>query len=1062
MSLFQQAVLKKYLKKMENEKVQNIYKKFANHFHNPEIQKNIRNSKEEQYQGEFLIDLFVNIFGYTKNPTPNFNLTTELKNIKDSKKADGAIIIDEEVKAVIELKGTNTTDLNKIENQAFGYKNNQKNCSYVIISNFEKLRFYIDNAINHIEFNLFTISQDEFRLLYLLLSLDNIKNDIPKKLKNESISQEDIITKKLYKDYSIFKQELFANLTLLNPQYDKLVLFKKSQKLLDRFLFLFFAEDSYLLPPNSVLEVLKQWKQLKELDAYTPLYQRFKKYFGYLNTGFKGKNYDIFAYNGGLFKPDEILDTVKIDDQILYTHTKRLSEYDFASEVDVNILGHIFENSLNELEEVQNQLQGINTDKTQTKRKKDGVFYTPKYITKYIVENTIGRLCKEKKNELQIDENEYISDKKRQKKTIAELLKKLKEYREWLLQLTICDPACGSGAFLNEALHFLITQHKYLDELESKLLGGGFAFPNIENSILENNIFGVDINEESVEIAKLSLWLRTAQPNRKLNDLNENIKCGNSLIDDPKVAGDKAFNWQKEFPQVFEKGGFDVVIGNPPYVRKQGLVENYPEFCIYYEDKYKAATANYDIYALFMERSFDIINPRGIVSYILPHKFLVTDFGIGLRNFFKEKTAVQSILHFGSEMVFADASTYTCIINMDKTAKDKVYFKKLKPLDITHSFDWDYMLYKNLDEQNWDLQSQKVFDLIEKLKQQPFTVGDVFGSIFQGIATSLDAVYVFEGIDKGNYFEAYNAKYDYHFEIEKELVKTFIKGNEVSKYEPLNNQYYVFFPYEKDGKGVTEEYIQTNLPKTYAYLKHFETEIRGREKGRMDIEEGWFLYIYPKSLTRFPFPKIMTQEISLGCNMTYDEKGEFYHPTTIYSFVKNEKFAVDDKFYLGILNSQLMWFFLKNTGTELRGGYFRFKTNYLKPFPLPAIPENPNLMIDKVNAMLSLNKDLQTNSAKFIRTLQRKFAEPLPTLPKKLETWYTLPFAEFVKELQKKKIKLSLSEEAEWEDYFLTEQAKAVALHTQIEQTDQEIDTMVYALYGLNEAEITLVEESTK
>lgn len=1062
MSLFQNAVLKNYLKEVDNEKTQKAYEKFIQCFHNPAIQENIRNAKEEQYQGGFLRDLFVHVLGYTLNPDKDFNLTTELKNIKDSKKADGAIIIDQQVKAVIELKGTNTTDLSKIENQAFGYKNNQKNCSYVIISNFEKLRFYIDNAVQHIEFNLFTLSQEEFRLLYLLLSLENIKKDIPKKLKSESISQEDIISKKLYKDYSIFKQELFVNLIHLNPQYDKLLLFKKSQKLLDRFLFLFFAEDSYLLPPNSVREVLKQWVKLKELDAYTPLYERFKKYFGYLNTGFKGKNYDVFAYNGGLFRSDEVLDRVKIDDQPLYTHTKTLSAYDFASEVDVNILGHIFENSLNELEEMQNQLQGIATDKTKTKRKKDGVFYTPKYITKYIVENTIGRLCNEKKELLQIDENEYTNDKRKVQKTKKLLLEKLKAYREWLLALTICDPACGSGAFLNEALHFLIAEHKYLDELETKLLGGGFTFPNIENSILENNIFGVDINEESVEIAKLSLWLRTAQPNRKLNNLNENIKCGNSLIDDPEVAGDKAFNWQKEFPQVFEKGGFDVVIGNPPYVRKQGLVENYPKFCIYYEDKYKSATANYDIYALFMERSFDIINPNGIVSYILPHKFLVTDFGIGLRNFFKEKTAVQSILHFGSEMVFADAATYTCIINMDKTAKDKVYFKKLKPFDITHSFDWDYMLYKNLDEQNWDLQSQKIFDLIEKLKQQPFTVGDVFGSIFQGIATSLDAVYVFEGIDKGNYFEAYNAKYDYHFEIEKELVKPFIKGNEVSKYEPLDNQYYVFFPYEKDGKGVTEEYIKTNLPKTYAYLQHFETEIRGREKGRMDIEEGWFLYIYPKSLTRFPFPKIMSREISLGCNMTYDEKGEFYHNTKVYSFVKNEKFAVDDKFYLGILNSQLMWFFLKNTGSEYRGGYFVFKTNYLKPFPLPAIPENPNVMIDKVNAILSLHKDLQAVSVKFIRTLQRKFAEPLQTLSKKLETWYALSFADFIKDLQKKKIKLSLAEEAEWEDYFLSEQAKALALQTQIEQTDQAIDQMVYALYCLSESEIAIVEAATK
>ncbi len=553
MPIFQSSVVTKHLKTQKKEKIAIQWELFKTHFHNPTIQDNIRNSKEEQYQGEFLIDLFVNVLGYTKNPTPNFNITTEYKNVKDSKKADGAIVVNDIVKAVIELKGTNTTDLGKIEVQAFGYKNNQPECTYVITSNFEKLRFYIDNAIEHIEFNLFTLTEKDFELLYLCLAFENIQNDTPKNIKKESVSQEDAITKKLYNDYSLFKRELHQSLVILNPQFDALTLFQKSQKLLDRFLFLFFAEDRQLLPPNSVRLILNQWKQLKELDAYSPLFDRFKKYFGYLNTGHKGKQYDVYAYNGGLFLPDEVLDNITIDDDLLYLHTLKLSEYDFISEVDVNILGHIFENSLNELDEIKAQLEGQAVDKSKTKRKKDGVFYTPKYITKYIVENTVGKLCEEKKAELEIAEVDYFTDKKRQKKTIKILLNKLTAYRNWLLQITICDPACGSGAFLNQALDFLILEHKYIDELQAKLFGDAMVLSDVEKSILENNLFGVDLNEESVEIAKLSLWLRTAQPNRKLNDLNNNIKCGNSLIDDLAVAGDKAFNWQKEFPQIFKE-----------------------------------------------------------------------------------------------------------------------------------------------------------------------------------------------------------------------------------------------------------------------------------------------------------------------------------------------------------------------------------------------------------------------------------------------------------------------------------------------------------------------------
>ena len=417
MSLFQNSVINKYLKGVETAKVDEAWEKFTAHFHNPTIQENIRNSKEEQYQGEFLIDLFVNVFGYIKNPTPDFNLTTELKNVKGAKKTDGAILKDEKALAVIELKGTNTTDLGKVEIQAFGYKNNQPGCVYVITSNFEKLRFYIDNAVDFEEFNLFQINKERFEILWLCLSSEYLLKNIPKQIKDESLTQEENVTKKLYKDYSQFRNEIFDSIQKNNPKYDKLTLFKKTQKLLDRFLFIFFAEDRLLLPPNSIRAIVNQWTDLRDkYDEYQPLYNRFKKYFDYMNTGHKGHKHDIFAYNGGLFEPDEILDNIKIDDDLLYKHTVNLSNYDFESEVSVNILGHIFEHSLNEIEKIQAELEGTETDKSISKRKKDGVFYTPKYITKYIVDNTVGKLCEEKKTELIIEETEYEKERKGRKK----------------------------------------------------------------------------------------------------------------------------------------------------------------------------------------------------------------------------------------------------------------------------------------------------------------------------------------------------------------------------------------------------------------------------------------------------------------------------------------------------------------------------------------------------------------------------------------------------------------------------------------------------------------------
>ena len=179
MALFQNSVLNKYLKQQDNDDVAKAFKKFAKYFHNPTIQQNIRESKEEQFQEGFLRELFVNVLGYTLNPNANYNLTTELKNEKGAKKADGAILKDGNALGVIELKSTKTKDLEKVRQQAFDYKANQTGCVYVITSNFEKVRFYINNAVEFEEFDLFTISQERFELLYMCLAKNNLLANVP-------------------------------------------------------------------------------------------------------------------------------------------------------------------------------------------------------------------------------------------------------------------------------------------------------------------------------------------------------------------------------------------------------------------------------------------------------------------------------------------------------------------------------------------------------------------------------------------------------------------------------------------------------------------------------------------------------------------------------------------------------------------------------------------------------------------------------------------------------------------------------------------------------------------
>ena len=1207
MPLFQKTIINKYLKTQNTKELQQKWEVFHQHFHNPVIQENIRNSKEEQYQGEFLIDLFVNVLGYTKNPTPDFNLTTEYKNIKDSKKADGAIVINSKVAGIIELKGTNTTDLAKIEDQAFGYKNNQKDCKYVITSNFEKLRFYIDNAIEHLEFNLFELSQEDFEVLYLCLAFPNISADIPGKIKDESLSQEDVITKKLYKDYSLFKRELFQNLLLLNPEYDQLELFKKSQKLLDRFLFLFFGEDSGLLPPNSVRMILEQWDKLRDLDEYVPLYDRFRKYFTYLNTGFKGKQFDVFAYNGGLFKPDEILDTVKIDDQLLYTHTLKLAEYDFESEVDVNILGHIFENSLNEIDEIKAQLAGEVIDKSKTKRKKDGVFYTPKYITKYIVENTVGKLCTEKKAEIKIVDEEYFADKKRQTKTKEALLLKLKTYRDWLLQITIIDPACGSGAFLNEALNFLMAEHKYLDELETKLLGGGFVFPNIENSILENNLFGVDLNEESVEIAKLSLWLRTAQPYRKLNDLNHNIKCGNSLIDDPAIAGDKAFNWEQEFPKVFKekdkrafhittalhdsrtsqrmidykvrekrhngtaptphvipltadeellitetiaeikekdnlkilsynicrdhlhllivceydelpfivqkiksvtsrkvniargftipapateqapllsplpkkrgekqnslwtqkfgqkiiesneqlmntiayidknrskhelpehstelkliiekqiicsledafakeyKGGFDVVIGNPPYVPTEYIQEYDKQ---YLEKNYQSASGRINLYPIFYEKAINILKRNGVLGFITPYTILKNQYFKEARKFILENSKILEIVDFKGTMVFNDAAVDSIIFILEKITQQHYDFKQ-----ISNIVSFENQLYStdkfNISEiySNDDLSMQ-------------ISINDkIFKRIINHSIPLKKVVNFNQGIITGG-----NSKFIISEKTENS--EKVLTGSDFNRYSLNDSKNFIIYDTEK---------------------LH-----RPRKKIIFEATE-----------------KILLRQTAAFPILTFDYQ-QYYTLDTVHNgLLIDENYNL--KFILSVLNSQLLKFLYESQINEGGKVFAQVKIIYIDELPIKQIPlESQQPFIDKADQMLSLNKELQEVNGKFQRMIQRKFfPTSIPTPPtehaplhsntnkmlltKKLQNWHQLSYGDFIKELSKQKVKLSLAEESDWEDYFVTEQQKAIALQSEITKTDAEIDQMVYELYGLTEEEIGIVENA--
>lgn len=989
MALFQKSVLRKHLNELDKKKVAEAYARFAAHFGSATIQQNIRDAKEEEYQEGFVRDLFVQVLGYTLKPQPDYNFVLEKKNEKDSKKADGAVVKGEAVHAVIELKGTDTVDLDHVEAQAFGYKNNQKGCRYVVVSNFEKLRFYIDDSVEHLEWDLFALSADDFAVLYLCLQHDNLLGNLPAAIKEASVNEEKDVTQKLYKDYSHFKRQLYVNICALNPQYDKLTVYKKTQKLLDRFLFILFAEDKQLLPPNSIREILKHWEQLKDLDEHVPLYSRYQKYFGYMNTGHKGKVHEIFAYNGGLFAPDEVLDHIQIDDQLLYSSTHALSQYDFETDVDVNILGHIFEHSLNDVDTLTAEGEGKQVEKDKTRRKKDGVFYTPKYITKYIVENTVGKLCEEKKAELNIKDEDYSGGKK--KKDKKALNEKLESYRQWLLQLSILDPACGSGAFLNQALEFLIAEHRKVDELRAKLFGDTIMLTDVENHILENNLFGVDLNEESVEIAKLSLWLRTAKKGRKLSSLNNNIKCGNSLIDDPAVAGDKAFKWEEEFKVVMAKGGFDVVVGNPPYVPTEFIAE---EDKRYLEGVYKSAFGRINLYPIFYEKGINCLRANGVLGFITPYTILKNQYFIEARRFILGTTSILKIIDFKGHIVFEDAAVDSIIVLLQKGLKENNTYEQISEIqNLQNGLHTTSILY-----QKDILNSQDLSFIISPNER-------MIKHIVSGCLQLKEIVNFNQGIITGGNKEFLTKEAG---DINKKL----ITGSDFNRYSVKEVDTYIIYDTDK---------------------LH-----RPRKKEVFEAEQ-----------------KILLRQTGAYPIATIDTDKHYTLDTVHNGLMINPNYNI--KYIVALLNSKLLRFLYESNINEEGKVFAQVKIIYIDTLPIKDADESSQIRFETItDSMLLLNRNLQTIQSQFLTLLQSKFE--LEKVSGKLEGWYELEFKEFLKELAKAKVKMSLAQEAEWLPYFTEQKKKALELKNEIDKTDKEIDRMVYELYGLTEEEVKIVE----
>ncbi len=1063
--MFQRSVYKKYLAKISAEKIEARYRAFLAYFGDAKIQANIAVSKEERFQEGFLRELFVNILGYTIYPEDDYNLITEQKNEDNAKKADGAFLVGGVVRGVVELKDLKTPNLDAVENQAFGYKNHQSQARYVVISNFRKIRFYIDSATEFFEWDLFNLSLEKFRELYVCLSWEAIRDNLPLKIRDESTLEEKKIAEDFYRDYSSFKRNLFADILERNPSGDKVLLFRKTQKLLDRFLFVFFAEDRGLLPPNMISKTVEEWRSRSKWEPRA-LYEQFKILFGLIDRG--APQLEIFAYNGGLFKADATLDALEIGDDVLCANVEKLSAYDFESDVDVDVLGRIFEHSLTEIEEVTRALTAeANGDaaslkasaKTEkTKRKSDGVFYTPSYITKYIVEATLGKLCADKKKALGFDAETFDVDpqKFKTKKARAEESKRLDalltSYRAWLRELTICDPACGSGAFLNAALKFLIDEHRELDELTARVQYGSSSsaliFQEIETYILEHNLFGVDVNEESVEIARLALWLRTCRKGRKLNDLSANVKCGDSLIDDEALGGARAFDWRREFPQVFEKGGFDVVIGNPPYVQLQTSGDVGKRLA---RAGYATFDKRGDLYCLFAERGYDLLKDGGALSYIMPNKWLITDYGKPLRKFFADKNLTQ-LLNFGDVQFFADATTNVLIFVAEKTPKGET----LAVLSVNQkTYNGDFCAttagrypyaFEALGDDSWMIQAETHYPLLQKMRRETLSLKDLPISIFRGILTGYNDAYYIDAETKERLIAEHPTS--------KELIVPLLRGREVWKYgtRAATDSYLLNVHNGVKSQDLSPIDIE-NYPAIKQHLDQFYPQLAKRyDKGITPYNLRNCVY-----LDEFRRPKIIYPNMTAFFPFMYDES-ELFCNQKAFIITANDD-SVSLKFLTALFNSQAAKIWIWYHCPELMGGTRELSKIYFEKFPVPDVGAKREFFETRVDERLAAFAMVRKTRRRFLRRLREDFPDLKAT--EKLENFDEATFAAFCNELKKQKIKLTPKARDEWEDYFDAQLETARAANARCAELDAELDAAVADLYGFDADERAVLRAFT-
>jgi len=758
---------------------------------------------------------------------------------------------------------------------------------------------------------------EQFDRLWLLSRESFEKEEINKLLENVDKRLIKPIDESILADLLQYREWLSKDLKskrnyLTEPQIDEVV-----QILIDRLIFMRSVEDRGLEEEDFLLKKINDVQQGRtDKNLWSLLLIQFKIF---------DKEYNSKLFSEGILEKEGFFDERSLTKVIkgLYYGTQDQQERYRFDDLPVDLLGNIYEQYLGVV--LRGTEKRVKLDLVSGKRKKLGIYYTPKYIVDYILDNTLV---------------EYAKDK-----TLDEIL-----------DMKVIDPACGSGSFLLDAFEELkkIIEERLRNGEKSKKWDSFKDFKDRltlgqKATILLNCIYGVDLDEKAVELTQLNLLLKileeeTRETRRRiLPNMKDNIKNGNSLISDSRY--DKAFNWHAQFPDVFRNGGFDVVVGNPPYVRIQTLNRKDVE---YFNKNYKSPTKNYDIYLLFVEKGYNLLKENGMLGYILPNKFFNADYGKELRNFLTENKAIKKILDFKDFQVFENATTYTCLLFLSN-AKNK-YINYCTPKDI-NKLKSGLLLDENLscsaqeqpkEDLTWSLSDNATSEIFNKLDSAEKRLRDISKAIFQGMVTGADRFYFVKILkEKGNNLIVKNNLKEKEYEIEKEIVKKLLKGKEIRKWQVLWEGYSVLYPYDltlEKAKLIKLSDLKQKYPLFYLYLKDYEKELKSREKNRFRDDKNWHKFGRTQNIDKFKHKKIITQVLSNSNKFTLDNGGEYYFVgggnAGGYGIILNEEYANKYEVILGLLNSKILEFYLKNISTIFRGGYYSYAKRFIERLPI--------------------------------------------------------------------------------------------------------------------------------